>query len=160
MVASKVFNIRDSLDVDRFTFNPTNGLLTLTGTMAATTVTGANVTSGEDPGHTHTAYEPILTDTLTLESSAGDASLFLKADTSNTVESANPFVRLEQDGNIVVSVIGMTGAANIDAQGSTFTNMANNGLAIRTSSALGMGVGTIAGFTLDHCCKSYFHRHC
>ncbi|MBI2870457.1 MAG: hypothetical protein HYY14_01975 [Candidatus Omnitrophica bacterium] len=29
-------------------------LLTVNGTMAATTVTGANVTSGADPGHTHT----------------------------------------------------------------------------------------------------------
>jgi hypothetical protein len=29
-------------------------ILTVTGTMAATTVTGANVTSGADPGHTHT----------------------------------------------------------------------------------------------------------
>jgi hypothetical protein len=32
------------------------GALGVTGTMAATTVTGANVTSGSDPGHTHTAY--------------------------------------------------------------------------------------------------------
>lgn len=30
--------------------------LTVVGTMAATTVTGANVTTGSDPGHTHTAY--------------------------------------------------------------------------------------------------------
>lgn len=28
------------------------------GTLAATTVTGANVTSGADPGHTHSAYSP------------------------------------------------------------------------------------------------------
>lgn len=29
----------------------------VSGTLAATTVTGANVTSGVDPGHTHTAYQ-------------------------------------------------------------------------------------------------------
>lgn len=34
-------------------FTMTNGL-TVTGTVAATTVTGANVTSGANPGHTHT----------------------------------------------------------------------------------------------------------
>lgn len=37
--------------------------VTVTGTMAATTVTGANVTSGSDPGHTHTAYVPKATGT-------------------------------------------------------------------------------------------------
>ena len=36
------------------TFNSTG--LAVSGTMAATTVTGANVTSGSNPGHTHTAY--------------------------------------------------------------------------------------------------------
>ncbi len=34
-----------------------SGLVTIPGTMAAGTVTGANVTTGADPGHTHTAYE-------------------------------------------------------------------------------------------------------
>ncbi len=40
----------------------TSGLVTIPGTMAAGTVTGANVTSGADPGHTHTggaASDPI-----------------------------------------------------------------------------------------------------
>ena len=40
-------------DVD-FTWNKTTNILTVTGTVAATTVTGANVTTGADPGHTHT----------------------------------------------------------------------------------------------------------
>jgi len=39
-------------------FDGTN--LGITGTCAATTVTGINVTTGADPGHTHTAYEPVL----------------------------------------------------------------------------------------------------
>jgi len=33
--------------------------LQVTGTMAATTVTGANVTSGSDPGHTHSGYASV-----------------------------------------------------------------------------------------------------
>lgn len=40
------------------------GSLTLTGTLAANTVTGINVTSGSDPGHTHTAYLTAESDTL------------------------------------------------------------------------------------------------
>jgi hypothetical protein len=36
--------------------NTTNSGVNVVGTMSATTVEGANVTSGSDPGHTHTAY--------------------------------------------------------------------------------------------------------
>ena len=42
-----------------------SGGLTITGTLAATTVTGINVTSGADPGHTHTAYVNVTGDTMT-----------------------------------------------------------------------------------------------
>jgi len=37
------------------TFN--GSALSVTGTVAATTITGINVTSGSNPGHTHTAYD-------------------------------------------------------------------------------------------------------
>lgn len=102
-------------------------------------------------GHTHVEaditdlgnYQTALTNTLTLESSTADATLYLKADTSNTVETANPFVRFEQDGNAVAAVVGQVGAANVDAQGNTFTGMVNNGFGIHqlySSGAICLGI--------------------
>ena len=44
-------------DTDLITL--TTDTVTVAGTLAATTVTGANVTTGADPGHTHTAYAAI-----------------------------------------------------------------------------------------------------
>ena len=63
--------------------------VTVTGTLAATTVTGANVTSGSDPGHTHTSYlaaggtavNAALLDSI-------DSSQFIRSDAADTV-SAN-----------------------------------------------------------------------
>lgn len=82
-------------------------------------------------------------DPLTI-SSAGDASLFIKADINNVDETANPFIRMEQDGNAVQGIIGLTGAADVDAEGNTFTGASANALALHalwTGGTLAMGVG-------------------
>jgi hypothetical protein len=81
---------------------------------------------------------------VTVESSTGDAALYLKADTSNTVESSNPFIRMEQDGNAVATVIGSSGTSGVDAQGNVMLNAGDNGFNIHmlwASGTIGLGVG-------------------
>lgn len=51
------------------------GDLTLTGTLAANTVTGVNVTSGVDPGHTHSVYLTGESDTLALVTGRGSTTV-------------------------------------------------------------------------------------
>ena len=66
-----------------FTFN--GSTLNVVGTITGTTITGANVTSGADPGHTHTAYEP-HDDDLSAIAALGYTSgiYFLKKTAANT----------------------------------------------------------------------------
>jgi hypothetical protein len=88
---------------------------------------------------------------ITIETSTGDAALYLKADTDNNNETDNPFIRMEQDGNGVQLILGITGADNVDPQGNTFTNSGNNGVALRQGYATGtinIGVGTSVGLKL------------
>jgi hypothetical protein len=88
-------------------------------------------------------------DTITIESSTADAALYIKADTDNDTETDNPFVRWEQDANQIYGVMGLVGATNTGPQGNTFTNMINNGLAVRASTAIGLGVLDTAALTID-----------
>jgi hypothetical protein len=81
---------------------------------------------------------------IEVASTVGDASIHLKADTSNTVETSNPYIRFEQDGNAVQAIIGCSGATDVDAEGNTMTNAGNNGFNIHmayASGTIGLGVG-------------------
>lgn len=82
---------------------------------------------------------------ITIETSTGDAALYLKADTDNDVETDNPFVRMEQDGNAVALVVGLTGASDVAADGSTMTGATGNFVTYLTTYASGghqWGTGT------------------
>lgn len=68
-----------------FTYNPSTNTLSV-GTCAATTVTGANVTSGTDPGHTHSAY---LTSAVT-SVAAGNGMSFTTITGTGSVTMGTP----------------------------------------------------------------------
>lgn len=88
-----------------------------------------------------------LADSLTIESTT-DAALYIKADTDNATETDNPFIRMEQDGNAVQAVIGLTGATDVDAEGNVFTGASANALglhALWSGGTLAMGVGGEVG---------------
>jgi hypothetical protein len=63
---------------------------------------------------------------ITIETSTGDAALYLKADTDNDNETDNPFIRMEQDANAVALVVGLSGASDVAADGSTMTGATGN----------------------------------
>ena len=88
---------------------------------------------------------------LTVENATQDAVLFLKADTSNTVETATPYIRFEADGGNTNAIIGINGPADVDGQGNTFTGAVVNGLSFhsRWSSTIAIGVNGQAGITID-----------
>lgn len=73
--------------------------------------------------------------------STGDAILTLNADSGNSNENANPFIKMTQDGGIVGTVFGMTGAAAVDAEGNIFTNCGNNATAIHNVNGNGLYLG-------------------
>ena len=122
-----------------FTFN--GSTLNVVGTITGTTITGANVTSGADPGHTHTAYEP-HDDDLTAIATLGYASTsFLKKTGVNTwaldttiYESSlsNPGV----DGYVLSSTA--TGVRSWVSNGSMVYPDA--GIALSTGSAWGTSI--------------------
>jgi hypothetical protein len=132
-----------------------NVTLTSGHTVTASGSTSANWNTAFGWGDHDGLYEPILTNTLTLESAAGDATLFLKADTDNGVgnEDSNPFIRMEQDGNLVYTVIGMAGNTNVDAQGNTYTGYSvTNGFVIHhnyISGGISLGVNNAEAFFID-----------
>jgi len=64
-----------------------SNILNVSGTVSATTITGANVTSGVDPGHTHTGSNyslPLATDTI-----RGGIELFNDTDQSVTANAVS-----------------------------------------------------------------------
>jgi hypothetical protein len=63
---------------------------------------------------------------LTHENDDADATLWLKGDTTNTVESGNAVIVFEQDGGAVQTVMGGVGATDEDARGNTVTDAVNN----------------------------------
>jgi hypothetical protein len=83
--------------------------------------------------------------TLTIETSSGDAAIYLKADTDNDTETDNPFIRMEQDANAVALVVGLTGTADEAADGSTMTGATGNFVTYLTTYVSGghqWGTGT------------------
>lgn len=88
---------------------------------------------------------------LTVENATQDAVLFLKADTSNTVETATPWIRFEADGGNTNAIIGISGPEDVDGQGNTFLGAVVNGLSIhsRWSGTIAIGVNGQAGIKID-----------
>ena len=87
-----------------------------------------------------------------LVQSRGDAFLSLIADTVSDSEANNPYITFSQDEAAVLANIGTVGAADVDAQGLTFTGAANNGLSIHHRYATGqinLGVNGQVGLTVD-----------
>ena len=78
--------------------------------------------------------------------------LFLKADIDNSTEGDTPFIRMEQDGGVVPTILGSVGFADVDGQGNTMLDMPNNGFAIHqnwASGSIGLGVNGQLGFLLN-----------
>ena len=74
--------------------------------------------------------------------SAGDAALFLEADTNNVGEGDNPFIKLSQDNTAVQSIIGLCGATDKDPENVTYTGVVNNNMLIGTTTNYGLQLGT------------------
>jgi hypothetical protein len=64
------------------------------------------------------------------EGADGDAILTIEADSDNLTESSNPVLRFYQDGQAIGLNMGLTGAADQDALGNTFTGAGNNSFVI------------------------------
>ena len=75
-------------------------------------------------------------------SSTGDAALFLEADTDNSGEDNNPFIKLSQDNTAVQSIIGLCGATDKDPENVTYTGVVNNNMLIGTTTNYGLQLGT------------------
>lgn len=88
-------NIGITADADLITMAANT--LTIAGTMAATTVTGANVTSGADPGHTHTGASLSGVDISADTNLAVTAPIVLTDDTLSH-SAANGYVHTPASG--------------------------------------------------------------
>ncbi len=74
--------------------------------------------------------------------SQNNVGLILEADTDNLTETHNPYVKMSQDGGAVASIMGMTGGANIDPEGNTFTGGHDNALVLINQYAGSIQLGT------------------
>ena len=95
----------------------------VTGTMAATTVTGANVTSGANPGHTHTGSSISALDagditTGTLPVLRGGTGVTTKTGTGNVVLSATQTLT----GTLTAAIADFSGLVSVGASGITSTS--------------------------------------
>ena len=72
----------------------------------------------------------------------GDAGIWLEADTDNTTETDNAYVKLTQDGLLVGSIIGHTPAANRDPENLVYNGVITNTLLIGTTTAAPLQFGT------------------
>lgn len=84
-------------------------------------------------------------------STNNDASIWLQADANNSGESNNPYIKITQDGQLVNSIIGMTGADGVDPEGNSYTSALNNGMLIGTTTTnapLQLGTGNVARMTI------------
>jgi hypothetical protein len=67
--------------------------------------------------------------------SAGDAAIFLEADTGNDAEDNNCFVKFSQDNTGVQSIFGHVGNAGYDPENNSYTNTLGNALLIGTTTS-------------------------
>ena len=84
----------------------------------------------------------IVSGTQIKVTNAGDASLFLEADTDNTTETHNPFVKFSQDGKAVQSIIGLCGNTDKDPENNTYTGVDQNNMLIGSLTSYGLQLGT------------------
>jgi len=75
-------------------------------------------------------------------SSTGDAAIFIEADTDNSGEADNPFIKLSQDNTAVQSIIGLCGATDKDPENVTYTGVVNNNMLVGTTTNYGLQLGT------------------
>ena len=83
---------------------------------------------------------------------AGDASIFIEADTDNATEADNPFLKMSQDGGLVTSIIGHCGATDKDPENNTYTGAVSNNLLIGTLDSFGgvqIGTNDIVRITVE-----------
>ena len=108
-------------DTDTFLdFTPNNVKLSAGGnvgldmTATETTLDGVTFTDGkiETLGNLDAAGATFNGDVLIDGGTDGDAKLIIRADTDNNDENDNPLIRLEQDGGVVSTSIGMVGDAD------------------------------------------------
>jgi len=118
--------------------------LDVTGTVTGTTIIGANVTTGVDPGHTHTAASLPDVETLTTSLTAGsvvfsdgstlaeDNANFFWDDSNNRLGlgTVSPVTSLDINGGFAANLVSKTGAYTAttsdhvilcDASGGAFT---------------------------------------
>ena len=80
--------------------------------------------------------------------SAADAALFLEADTDNTTESDNAFLKLSQDGGAVTSILGTVGAAGYDPENNLYSSTLANATLLGTLNAYPLQLGTNGAVSL------------
>ncbi len=88
------------------------------------------------------ASSTTTTDQVVKVYSQADTAIHLIADTDNVTETDNPYVLFSQDGDLVRTIIGYTGAANVDPQGGAYTGTANNDFLIGTITGGDILIGT------------------
>ncbi len=87
-----------------FTFAPSSGTLNVTGILAATTVTGANVTSGVDPGHTHTSSSISIDRLVSATTSSGQELVFTSDGIVDVLSYPNAALLITSSGSSGLSI--------------------------------------------------------
>jgi len=75
-------------------------------------------------------------------SSTEDVGVWLEADTDNSGEDDNPYIKLTQDNNLTRSIIGMIGTAGYDPEGNSYTGTTANALFLGTQTSNIVQIGT------------------
>lgn len=114
--------------------------LTTTGTISVNS--GTEAFSVTNAGVMTLGYTALATNASFTINSQADAFIVLAADSDNSGEDGNPYVKYSQDGALVVGWSGITGLVNTLPDGSAFTGTQANDF------ILGMTAGTSGGMTI------------
>jgi hypothetical protein len=81
-----------------------------------------------------------------------ETGLVLEADTDNSVETDNPYIKFLQDGSAVGTIMGMVGGTNVDSEGSAVTGGLDNAFILNNRYSLGavqFGTNSVVRMTID-----------
>ena len=82
----------------------------------------------------------------------GDASIWIEGDANNVGEDDNAWLKITQDGGAIGSIIGHTGAADVDPEGNAYADALINSLLIGTTTdgaPLQLGTNDAARLTIN-----------
>jgi len=111
----------------------TGDILTLNdgGTEVFTVLDGGNVGIGASSPSTNLHIQ-----------STGDAAIFLEADTDNSGETDNAYIKFSQDNTAIQTILGTCGNSGKDPENNTYTGVLANSSLLGTTTAYPLQFGT------------------